>query len=585
MPDHGLGDVWTLIFPRFDKILSGDVEAVTPLLVLIIWAVALYASGFAWWHAKVARNLVAEANQLFADLEPGNLWEHRSEISAKSLTCSEPVKDAWREFDETLVTEDRRLFNTVSAEEFFNEYNFAPRLIGNRFLHAAPTALTTIGLLGTFFGLTVGLRGLDLGSSTDQLRSGIQTLVDGAALGFTASLWGVAMSLVTNVLERWQEGRVVKSVRRLQSRIDGLFSMRSPEQSLSDIASHTSESREALQVLHEKIGSALQESVAQVGENTSRAVSEAIQMSLAPVMSELVTKAADQSADVFKEISGQLTASFSEIGVSLAEQLKASSESMRSTLDYMSEQLSRQADQHLAQMNVMEIAAARHLDDLRTATTEQLSRLHEATTAQLRSVTDATERQMVLLDESLPRVVTGLDRAASLVGAAADGMDDVVAGLTGVTTEIGATSTALGRMLADAIGTMDDLAEKTGTAAGALITQQNSVSELTDKAVEAAEQLRVASSAFSGGFEGMQTSQERFLADLEHRLGKHSEAMAGWLATYADEVSKQTSNRMDEWNDQTERFTSTMLNAALALSDAVDELSVQGAADVTGIVV
>lgn len=585
MADQGLGDVWTLIIPRFDLMLSGGVEAVTPLLVLIIWALAGWASWFAWRQAKAARNLVAEANQLFDGLEPGNLGEHRSQISAKSLTSSEPVSEAWQEFDATLVTEDRRLFNTVSAEEFFNEYRFAPRLIGNRFLHAAPTALTTIGLLGTFFGLTVGLRGLDLGSTTDQLRTGIQTLVDGAALGFTASLWGVAMSLVTNVFERWQEGRVIKSVRRLQSRIDGLFSMRSPEQSLSAIALNTSESREALQVLHEKIGSALQESIAQVGENTSRAVSEAIQTSLAPIMSELATKAAEQSADVFKEISGQLTASFSEIGVSLAEQLKASSESMRSALDYMGERLARQADQHLAQMNVMEIAAAGHLDGLRTATTEQLSKLHEATTAQLRSVTDATERQMVLLDESLPVVVKGLERAASLVGAAADGMDDVVAGLAGVTTEIGSTSTALGRMLAEAIGTMDDLAEKTGTAAGALATQQSSVSTLTDKAVEAAEQLRVASSAFSGGFEGMRTSQDRFLGDLEHRLGKHSEAMAGWLATYADEVSKQTSNRMNEWNEQTERFTSTMLNAALALSDAVDELNIQASADVTGVVV
>ncbi|WP_066462959.1 anti-phage ZorAB system protein ZorA [Sanguibacter suarezii] len=584
MDEHGLGDLWTLIIPRFDRLLSGDVEAVTPLLVLIIWAVALYASGFAWWHARAAQRLVAETNHLLDGLEPSNLWERRSEVNARSLTCSEPVKDAWREFDETLVTEDRRLFNTVSAEEFFNEYHFAPRLFGNRFLHAAPTALTTIGLLGTFFGLTVGLRSLDLGSTTDELRTGIQTLVDGAALGFTASLWGVAMSLVTNVLERMQEGRVATSVRRLQSRIDGLFSMRSPEQSLSEIAFHASESREALQILHEKIGSVLQESVAQVGENTSRAVSDAIQMSLAPIMSELASKAAEQSADVFKEISGELTASFSEIGVSLAEQLKSSSDAMRNTLDYMTETLSRQADQHLAQMDVMELTAARHLDGLRMATAEQLSTISEATTAQLRSVTEATERQLALLDGSLPRVVTGLERAASLVGASVDGMDDVVAALTGVTSDLATTSTGLGDMLAQAIGTMDGLATKTGTAAGALAAQQASVSDLTGETVAAAEQLRLASGVFSGGFDGMRHAQEQFLTDLEHRLGKHSEAMAGWLATYADEVSKQTSNRMGEWNEQTERFTSTMVSAALALSDAVDELSDHGTSEVSGAV-
>ena len=585
MPDQGLGDVWKLINPRFGELFSGTIESVTPWLVLIIWIVTAYASVFAWRRARAAKSHVAEVDKLLEGVDRDNMWDRRAAISAKFAQCSEPVKEAWREFDETLVSEDRQIFNTVSAEEFFNEHRFAPRLIGNRFLNAAPTALTTLGLLGTFFGLTVGLRGLNLESATDELLPGIQRLVEGAALGFTASLWGVAMSLLTNVTVRYLEGGVAKSVRELQSTIDELYKMRSPEQSLSDIASHTSESREALQILHEKIGSALQESVAQVGQDTSQAVSEAIQTSLAPIMLELATKAADQSADVFKEISGQLTASFSEIGVSLAEQLKASSESMRSTLDYMSEQLARQADQHVAQMNMMEVSAARHLDDLRAATAEQLRVLSEATTAQLISVTDATERQLNLLDDSLPRVVTGLERAASLVGTATVGIDQVVAALAGVTTDIGATSTALGGMLTEAIGTMDALAEKTGTAAEALATQQDSFGDLTDKAVEAAERLRLASNAFGGGFEAMRATQEGFLTDLEHRLGKHSEAMAGWLATYADEVSRQTSYRMGEWNEQTVQFTSTMVNAALALSDAVDELSVQRATEATGVVV
>ncbi len=145
-----------------------------------------------------------------------DLWTRRAEIEQKAKNCSTPVADAWRDYDATLVVDDRRLLSTSPAEEFFNEHRFAPRLVDNRFLHAVPTSLTTLGLLGTFLGLTVGLRAVDLGSTTDELRDGIQTLVAGAALGFTASLWGVAMSLVTNVFERWQERRVVRSVRALQ---------------------------------------------------------------------------------------------------------------------------------------------------------------------------------------------------------------------------------------------------------------------------------------------------------------------------------------------------------------------------------
>lgn len=552
MDDSGLGDIGTLVMPRFGQIFSGELDAVTPLLVLLIWGITVFVGGFARREARRATKLVGEASHLFDALEPGDLWAHRHQITDASSRGSAEVADAWREFDKTLVTEDRRLFKTVDAAEYFHEHQFAPRLVGNRFLHAAPAALTTLGLLGTFLGLTVGLRGLDLGDTSDELRSGIQTLVDGAALGFTASLWGVAMSLVTNLWERWQERAVVREVRRLQRRIDSLFPMRSPEQSLSDIASHSGESTEVLQVLHERIGSALQESVQHLGETTSRAVSDAIHESLTPIMSDLAKQAADQSADVFKEVSGQLTASFTAIGVSLAAELSASAESMRATLDYMGDQLSQHADRHLTQLDA----------------------LQEAAYAQITAVNDATARQALLLDQALPRIVAGLDQAATVVGAATQGMESVTAGLTHASTEFRTTNTTLGQLLAGAIGTMDELAGRTTTVAQSLTDQQGAVARLTERTLTAAGTLETATGALTSGFDGLRAAQGEFLEDLGDQLVTHSGAMSEWLTSYSGEVSKQTAYRMGEWNAQTDRFTSTMLTATQALSDAIDEIGV-----------
>lgn len=575
MDDTGLGGFWALVIPRFGSMFSGDVEAVTPILVIVIWGVALWALLYASREARRADALIQESAGLIDGLDQDTLWARRNEVLTESRSRSQVVQDAWREFDGTLVDENRRLHNTVDAAEFFNEHRFAPKLFGNRFLHAAPTALTTLGLLGTFLGLTVGLSGLDLGSTSDELRTGIQTLVDGAALGFTASLWGVFMSLVTNVSERWLEGRVLRKVRALQANINHLFRIKSPEQSLSDIALSSSESNEALQVLHEKIGSALQESVQHVGDSTSKAVTDAIQGSLAPIMADLAKRAADQSADVFKEISGQLTASFNEIGISLARELQTSSESMRSTLDYMSEQLRKQTDDHITRLNASQEATAAQMHAVNEAAAAQMRAVNDAAAAQMRAVNEATERQLVMLDESLPRIVSGLDRAATLVGSATQGMETVTTGFARVSSEISETSASLAGMLADAIGTMDELAGKTTTAADALAQQQGTVTELTQKTVDAVQVLEQASRTLSGGFDGMRSAQEAFLGDLQRQLAGHTQQMSGWLSTYGDEVSKQTTKRMDEWNTQTERFTSTMLNATQALSDAIDELGVQ----------
>lgn len=551
MTENSLGDVWDLLFPRFGALTSGSVEAITPFLVLVIWGIAIWTLGFSMWQYIGAARAIKDVKALVASRTPENLARDRNAILHEATSKSPVAANAWREFDETLVAEPERLFNTVSAEEFFHEQLFAPRLVGNRFLHAIPTALTTLGLLGTFAGLTIGLRELELGSTGDELRDSIQVLVEGAALGFTASLWGVGTSLVVNIVERLLERRVVKRTRALQAHIDGLFQLRSPEQSLSDIAAHTARSEEALQVLHEKIGSALQESVAQVGERTERALSHAISSTIGPVMENLAQRAANQSAEVFEAVSAQLTESFARMGTTVADELNSSATKMRSTLEYMAEQLARQADQHLEQMATMQTAAVQQLHDLRSATVEQTK----------------------LLEESLPRVIHGLNGAADRIGAASAGFDGVAGSLTEATEELRHTSATLGAMLTSAVGSMDELAGKTAAAASTLTNQHSAVEQLLQTTLAASRSLTEVSESLRGGFNGMSAAQRGFLDDLEKTLHKQSGEMAAWLATYSDEVSKHTSRRMDEWNKHTERFTSEMVIATKAMSEAIDEMS------------
>lgn len=568
MTESSLGDVGGFIFPDWSMISSGTVETITPLLVILIWLIAFGTLLFAGRQYRTGASAIRDVEELLAEVDGENLANKRNELHRAAEGKSAVARAAWQEFDETLVAENGTLYNTVSAEEFFHEMRFAPRLVGNRLLHAIPTSLTTLGLLGTFAGLTIGLKGLDLGSTADDLRVGIQGLVAGAALGFTASLWGVFMSLVVNIIERFMERKIVKRSRILQARIDRLFQMRSPEQSLSAIALHSAESEKALQVLHEKIGSALQESVARVGEHTERALRDAIQSSIAPVMENLADRAANQSADVFEAVSDRLTASFNEMGTTLASELKESADAMRSTIDYMSTQLARQADQHLSQMNTMQAAAALQLEELRTATATQLTQ-----------VTEATDRQIRLLDEALPRVIEGLDGAADRIGAATQGFGGVAAGLTEATTELRSTSAVLGQMLTDAVRSMDELAGKTSSAAAALSGQHETFETLLRTTLNASENLSTVSESLRGGFAGMSAAQRAFLEDLEQQLRKHTAEMAGWLTAYSDQVGAQTAHRMSEWNVQTESFTSRMLDVTQALSDAIDEMTARSVAE------
>jgi len=535
-----LNDVIGKIFPNWSALLAGSAEAVTPGLVIIIWIIAGTTCSLVLKWLRESSKHIDEARRIVADVDKESVWERRNELLDRSRKYGGVVHEAWREFDETLVDDDERLLNTVPASEFFNERTLAPKLIGNRALHAIPAILTTIGLLGTFLGLTLGLRNLSLGDTPDELRKGIQTLVDGAALGFTASLWGVITSLVVTVVERLAERSVTKRIHSLQERVDGLFEARSPEHSLSEIATSTRESSTALNVLHEKIGSVLQEQIAQISEASALTIKESIHGTLAPMMEELTKVAARQSEEVFTKVSEDLTDAFRTIGVSLAEELKSSAESMRRTLDYMGEKIAEHADAHL----------------------QQAQALHEL-----------TSRQVEMLESSLPTFVGELERAAATLAGATNGLTEITSELARSAQGLGEAGAHVTQMVDGAVSSMKELTENATGAARLVSEQQGTLLALSEKATAIAERLGEAARLISSGYEGMSAAQREFLGSLRSELDEHSRAMAGWLASYGDEVSKQTTNRMDEWNEQTRKFTSTMLNAAQALSYAVEELS------------
>jgi len=542
MAEQELGSFIRLIWPVWSNITSGTVEAVTPVLVLVIWGAAIATLVVAFTQMRIATRYAAEALLPIDGVSAPTLWEQRQTILERSASGPRVVQDAWREFDETLVADDseRRVWNTVEAEHYFNAERFAPLLVNNRLLHAMPTVLTTLGLLGTFLGLTVGLRSVDLAGDSDALTAGIQTLVAGAGLGFTASLWGVFASLVVNFVEKVMERHALARIRGVQTRVDGLFTLRSPEQSLADIARSTHESQEALTELHEKIGERLQEAVLGVAEQTRDAVTQSMESALAPVMQDLASKAANQSAEVFEKVADQLTSSFHAIGTSLADGLTQSSEAMRSTLEYMSEKLAQQADQYREQMAGLQAATA---------------------------------RQVEMLEQSLPKVVDSIEAATTRLELGSERLESASKHLALTSDRFESVSEKFGEVLADGAEAFEEMSAKNTGAANVLEGLSAQMVELTTTTVAASATLETSAETLHEGFGALREHQTAYLADLEKQLSSHTEAMATWLNTYSDEVSKQTGRRMEEWNRHTESFTSTMLSAVQSMSYAVDELN------------
>ncbi len=74
-----------------------------------------------------------------------------------------------------------------------------------------PGMLTSLGILGTFIGLLIGIRGIGFSTVNDALTS-VQTLLSGIQIAFYTSIAGVILSLIFNILYRSAWNTMLRSL-------------------------------------------------------------------------------------------------------------------------------------------------------------------------------------------------------------------------------------------------------------------------------------------------------------------------------------------------------------------------------------
>ncbi|MBD7996995.1 anti-phage ZorAB system protein ZorA [Oerskovia gallyi] len=615
MSDDGiLKSLWNLV-PNFPNALRGDTHAlIVVIFFLMIVGIALWAIFYTIKEYRAAKRALAALRDQLDGVSSENLLNQRSELLRKSATGTpKVVGELWREFDETLVEHHDRarghdtLLNTVEADHYFSADRIAPRLVSNRLLTAAPAVLTALGLLGTFIGLATGLNSLNLGESAtvEEMRVGIEGLIKGAGLGFTASVWGVLASLVVNIWEKVAERRVAAQAAAFQTSIDELFVLHSPERSLLQVEKHTDDSAIALNTLHEKIGSQLQEAVSGISQEMQDALIRAIETSMAPSMASLAENTATQSAEVFEKLVDRFADAFQSIGTRQAEQLGAASSTLDATVAAVAQRVdssvaglsdafeslgARQAEQLDAASATLDSALSSVSDKVggaivllkesaaaqSSATSEQA----EAFRAQLTELSELTARQARLLDGSLTAITLGLDSAATKMGAATTSLDASSTTLQGTAQTFTQTSARFESSLNAGAQALEGTADAHARAAAALERHTAALGEVNAASLDATERLSQAARAAGSTFDTMRAHQEAFLISLKSQVDNHSASLKDWLDQYSDQVHHQTSERMSDWNKHTHTFSSQMLEATNALSEVIDEMGVKiGAQD------
>lgn len=174
--------------------------------------------------------------------------QRRSEL--EQLFKGHSFEHIWREYAETLHNQyelrdgEQRLLRsraTAGASSFFTAQNMVETPLVTEFYKHLPGILTGVGIVGTFFGLMLGLQHFDP-STPEQVNSSVDKLLKDVLFAFLGSFISILASIAVTLTEKWRLGRCYQHLEGLTESIDGLFDSGVGEEYLAELVKSSNES-------------------------------------------------------------------------------------------------------------------------------------------------------------------------------------------------------------------------------------------------------------------------------------------------------------------------------------------------------
>lgn len=312
-----LGSFW----PGWDKLFAFDFSSTDGVTAFFILAILFLTTIFVGYLLYFAKRYYARVNFYLGQLKglsSDDVRGMRRTFVANEEEAYNKKKKVidlrlWKEFDETLLEHNGYLYNNLDAEHFFNGSTLASCIADSRLFPTGASVITGVGVLGTFFGLQLGLSGLNLDGDISMIQGEIRLLAQSASVAFITSVWGVGVSLFLNLFEKLLHGCVLRKISELQSKVDDLFPRFPITGTFANIEEHSKNSVDSLNVLAEQIGKQMQTqlssfsaemttSLATSISNAASTISSTIGGTLKSTIEETLVPAVESMADVTREL-------------------------------------------------------------------------------------------------------------------------------------------------------------------------------------------------------------------------------------------------------------------------------------------
>ncbi len=613
-----LTDLW----PNFSSIgnaplLSDQLSAIFVIVLLIVFAFFLSISFIAL--AKSIRQ-TSWLITLVKGESSSTVLTKRHEYLEKAEKVNFQAGHLWSEFDETLIEVEvdgkTNLYNTIDSHHFFNSSTLATGITESRMLAAVPGFLTALGVIGTFIGLQLGLSQLNIGADAEvkEMMEGVGGVINGAKIAFMTSVWGVALSVLFNFIEKGLEQVARRKIRQLQTIIDDLFPRLSAECQLQRIADDGEQSRESLQGLAEKIGDKMQETLLEATTGMQEAISASLLEILTPVLDsvkggsestmdglikEFLDKFGEQGSqqrDSMNKASESVTGAVKDLSDSMTTfitDLKASQDMSedreKELIQSISSQVGHLVEQNEEQSKILTTFVKDQLDGL----TDKFDKREQAATAQsaeVRTSTDALlerlekgmnshfDQSRMLIDQaehlqlSLTETVAASKESNSALKSSSNELNMASKEMKEFGSELSVAGEKLSEAVVTAAVSTSSLAQENQSARDLLEKNIQTIVNEREQLDKAGDKLSLLIDSADNSFEKMNAHQKVYLNGLQENVKELASQMTKLLTDYAEQANSQTAEHLNVWAKGTTNYAAQMNGAVQSLASIVDEI-------------
>lgn len=412
---------------------------------------------------------------------------------------------------------ERKQTNTPALEIFSEFSTCSAHKINLRLLDTAAGTLVGLGLLGTFLGLTLGIKDFD-SSSTQNIQKSIQLLLSGMGTAFITSLVGMLLSMIYSLCDKYWRNRLSKHLHVLTKKLDSLYYI--DDRTLDDLNE---------QALAKSIASTMKEVV----EHEMRSVVNALNEKLTyNSESGEATTIANAIREILKENQEQSKA-LKSFSTDLAIELN----------NGFDEVLSRQMQQKILPLmenvDATTKAIVEHIDQM-------ASLVSSPATDMIQTVVDELKNSMSEMMKEFSSGLSGsatneLETLAHQLGTAAQSMADFPNNMAHI-------SSTLQVMIEEVKNTVSEISHTSANANSTAMQQMQEQITFATSAISAA--IAEVKDVMSGISQSSQEQSNQMVSKLADAAEKMGTFLSGTISTLSSSVQQSVKSITDDVNNK-----------------------------------